>query len=461
MASPGSEPIPGPRPLPILGNILDLDLGSTIPSFLDLADVYEPIYKLHLAGTDRIFITGHELINEMCSRSDLVKVPVGVVRSQKDLVPEGLFIADYGRESWELAHRTLVPSFGPLSIQNMFPEMHDMISQLVLKWARFGDDVPINVTADFTHLTLDTIALCAMGIRFNSFYQDKPHEFVEALMATLVESQDRSVRPKWLTALMWRANRSWDENVKKLHHIAETMIAQRRANPSNRKDLVNAMLNGHDPVTGKQLFDQIIMDNMITFLSAGHETTSGLLSFLFALLMQSPNAYRSSGPLAPEHLSKLPYTKACLREALRLYFPAAGFSLSPKGDTPVVIGNRWVIKPNDACVILLPKLHRDPDIFGADAEEFKPERMLEENFKKLLPNYFKLTPFGNGARACIGSDFAMQEATMTTAILLQKFDFRLVDPQWKMALKQTSTIKPRDLFMYAKLGPRVDSLSLQ
>ncbi|KAI0470590.1 cytochrome P450 [Xylariaceae sp. FL0804] len=347
--------------------------------------------------------------------------------------------------------------------------MHDMISQLVLKWARFDDGVPIDVTADFTRLTLDTIALCAMGIRFNSFYQDKPHEFVESLMSTLVESQERSVRPKWLTALMWRANRTWDENKSRLHRIAEDMISRRRARPSARKDLLNSMLNGRDPATGKSLSDKIIVDNMITFLSAGHETTSGLLSFLFALLMLNPEVHTKlqceidsvlgPGSLEPRHLGKLPYTKACLREALRLYPPAAGFTLRPKGEVPVIIGNTWVIKPGDACVILLPRMHRDPTIFGSDADEFRPERMLEENFQKLPPNCFK--PFGNGERACIGSDFAMQEAIMATAIIVQKFDFELADPEWKMAWKQTSTIKPRNLFMRARLRPHLDSLSLQ
>lgn len=114
-----SDP-PGPPPLPILGNMLDLDRKNTIQSFVDLADTYGPIYKLRLGGTDRIFVTGHELVDELCSRKDFVKIPVGLVRSQKELTPEGLFTADYGQPSWDLAHRVLLPAFGPLSIQDMF-----------------------------------------------------------------------------------------------------------------------------------------------------------------------------------------------------------------------------------------------------------------------------------------------------------------------------------------------------
>lgn len=115
-----TEPIPGPPPLPILGNLLDLDRSNTIKSFNDLGKKYGPLYKLRLAGSDRLFATGYEVIHELCSRKDFVKIPVGLVRSQKSLTPEGLFTADHGEECWDLAHRVLMPAFGPLSIKGMF-----------------------------------------------------------------------------------------------------------------------------------------------------------------------------------------------------------------------------------------------------------------------------------------------------------------------------------------------------
>lgn len=72
---------------------------------------------------------------------------------------DGLFTALPGEHSWEVAHRVLMPAFGPMSIKAIFPEMQDIASQMVLRWARFGEEHAINIADDFTRLTLDSIAL--------------------------------------------------------------------------------------------------------------------------------------------------------------------------------------------------------------------------------------------------------------------------------------------------------------
>jgi cytochrome P450/NADPH-cytochrome P450 reductase len=76
----------------------------------------------------------------------------------------------------------------------MFPEMHDIASQLVMKWARHGSESTIQVVDDFTRLTLDTIALCAMDYRFNSYYSQKMHPFIDAMADFLKVSGDRARR---------------------------------------------------------------------------------------------------------------------------------------------------------------------------------------------------------------------------------------------------------------------------
>lgn len=101
---------------------------------------------------------------------------------------------------------------------------------------------------------------------------------------------------------------------------------------------------------------------------------------------------------------------------------------------------------------LLARAHLDPAVYGEDARDFKPERMLEEGFARLneeFPNCWK--PFGNGKRACIGRPFAWQEAVLVMAMLFQNFNFSLGDPTYRLEIQETLTIKPKDFFMKASL----------
>jgi len=153
-------PIPGPPGVPLLGNIPDIDLDHPIESLGRIADTYGEIFKLRLGrGDDKIFISSQNLLNELCDEKRFMKIVDGPLAQVRNLAYDGLFTAHPGEHNWEVAHRTLLPAFGPLSIREMFDEMHDIATQLVAKWARFGSEEKINVTDDFTRLTLDSIAL--------------------------------------------------------------------------------------------------------------------------------------------------------------------------------------------------------------------------------------------------------------------------------------------------------------
>lgn len=123
-----------------------------------------------------------------------------------------------------------------------------------------------------------------------------------------------------------------------------------------------------------------------------------------------------------------------------------------------VIGGKYLIKKGQAIMVLNYSLHRDPAVYGDDADLFKPERMEEENFKKLPPNAWK--PFGNGVRGCIGSPFAWEEATLAAAMLLQTFDFSLDDPSYTLQINQAAAIKPKNFFMRAALREGIDLVHL-
>ena len=147
--------------------------------------------------------------------------------------------------------------------------MHDIASQLVLKWARKGPEYRISVTDDFTRLTLDTIALCAMDFRFNSFYQDEMHPFVTAMNNVLSTASNRNQISTTLRNLILGQDKSLQESSQYMTTTALQLVQHRRDNPTDKKDLLNAMLYGKDPKTGEHMRDDLIAANMRTFLVAG------------------------------------------------------------------------------------------------------------------------------------------------------------------------------------------------
>jgi cytochrome P450 / NADPH-cytochrome P450 reductase len=157
--------------------------------------------------------------------------------------------------------------------------MHDLAKQLALSWGRRGPDYRINAPADFTKLTLDTIALCAMDYRFNSFYQEEQHPFVQAMITALTDRSNRGSRLPLASLFMTKHAAEVEAANALLLQTAQTIVEERRKNPSDRKDLLNAMINNTDPKTGEKMTDILISANMITFLIAGtlHHTIVALL----------------------------------------------------------------------------------------------------------------------------------------------------------------------------------------
>jgi cytochrome P450 / NADPH-cytochrome P450 reductase len=113
-----------------------------------------------------------------------------------------------------------------------------------------------------------------------------------------------------------------------------------------------------------------------------------------------------------------------------------------------VIGGKYVLKKDQIIIILPWMLHRDTKAWGDDVESFKPERFDNQHFAKVPPNSWK--PFGNGQRSCIGLSFALQEATLVMALLLQRFDIALHDPSYNLQIKESLTIKPDNFYITAK-----------
>ncbi|KAL7949857.1 cytochrome P450 [Trichoderma barbatum] len=465
-----SVPIPEPPGLPLLGNLGEFS-SSPIDDVIRLANTYGEIYRLHMGTRPAVFVSSHALVNEVCDEKRFQKSLSSVLRVVREGVHDGLFTAHSDEPNWGKAHRILVPAFGPLPIRDMFDEMHDISSQLALKIARHGPHKPIAVSDEFTKLALDTIALCSMDYRFNSYYKDTMHPFIQAMGDFLGECSRRNRRPGFAPNFLYRAaNEKFFNDIAIMRDTANAVVEARRKNPSDRKDLLGAMLNGVDPQTGEKLSDANITDQLITFLIAGHETTSGMMSFAFYHLLKNPSAYRKvqeevdevlgRGPARVDHVSKLVYIQAVLRETLRISAAIPAFSVEALEDT--LIGGKYLVRKGEPITCLLAKSHLDPVVFGDDANDFKPERMLDAEFARLnreFPNCWK--PFGNGKRGCIGRGFAWNEAVIAMAILFQNFNFSLDDPNYQLEIASSLTIKPKDFNMRATLRHEMTPTELE
>ena len=171
---------------------------------------------------------------------------------------------------------------------------------------------------------------------------------------------------------------------------------------------------GVDKQSGQILPDDNIVAQCLTFLVAGHETTSGLLSFAIYFLLKNPRYARQAradvdevlgGDVAASYqqVHRLTYVRQVLDESLRMWPTAPMFTCTPLQDT--VVGGRYAFPEGTALSILVPMLHRDRSVWGSDAEEFNPDRFRPERFRALPPNAYR--PFGTGLRACIGRQFAL------------------------------------------------------
>jgi cytochrome P450/NADPH-cytochrome P450 reductase len=448
------EDFPGPPGLPFLGNVRAIDLAQPIESLMSLAREYGPIFKLTSPAGISVVVSGVEEVSEICDDARFDKViTAGLSILAEGPVDAGLFTAHTDDPMWARAHGILMAPFSMQAMRDYMPAMIDIADQLTGKWDRVNPGEEIDVPADMTRLTLDTIALCGFGYRFNSFYRETPHPFVQAMVRVLDESQARIRQLPIQTRLKISAQRQFEEDQAFMASLVDDLIRKRRAmgDAADNTDLLGRMITGIDRQTGLTLPDENIRAQCLTFLIAGHETTSGLLSFAIYFLLEHPECLDRAreevdrvlgGTLQPtfDQLHELTYVRQVLDEALRLWPTASGFRRHAREDT-VIGGGRYAIPKDLAMMVLSPMLHRDKSIWGEDAEEFNPDHTTPERMSTIPPNAYK--PFGTGQRACIGRQFALQEAVLVLGMLLQRFEL-IKDPNYRLHTKVTLTVKPAD-----------------
>jgi cytochrome P450 / NADPH-cytochrome P450 reductase len=458
------SPIPHPPMKPVVGNMLSLDSTAPVQNLARLARELGPIYWMDMMGAPLVVVSGHDLVDELSDEKRFGKVVRGPLRRVRSIGGDGLFTADTSEPNWSKAHNILLQPFGNRAMQSYHPSMVDIAEQLVKKWERLNADEEIEVVHDMTALTLDTIGLCGFDYRFNSFYRRDYHPFVASLvrsLETIMMIRGLPLENLW----MQKRRRDLAADVAFMNKMVDEIVAERRrsaAGSDDRKDLLAAMMTGVDRVTGEQLDDVNIRYQINTFLIAGHETTSGLLSCTLYALLKHPEVLKKAyeevdrvfGPdvnAKPtfQQVTQLTYITQVLKEALRLWPPAPAYGIAPFADE--VIGGEYRLKKNIFITVLVSALHRDPSVWGPNPDAFDPENFSREAEAARPVNAWK--PFGNGQRACIGRGFAMHEAALAIGMILQRF--RLIDVhRYQMHLKETLTIKPEGFRI--KVRPRED-----
>lgn len=446
--------IPQPKTYGPLKNLPHIEKEKLAQSLWKIAEEYGPIFRFEFPSSAAVFVSGHELAAEVCDESRFDKNLGKGLQKVREFTGDGLFTSWSDEKNWQKAHRILLPSFSQKAMKGYHSMMLDIAMQLVQKWSRLNPKEEIDVAEDMTRLTLDTIGLCGFHFRFNSFYRDTQHPFIISMLRALQEAMRQSQRHSLQDKLMVKTRHQFQQDIKVMNSLVDKIIAERRENPDEAiTDLLSLMLDAKDPVTGETLDDENIRYQIITFLIAGHETTSGLLSFAIYCLLKNKDQLEKASQEAEQVLTgdlpdykqvqQLKYIRMILNETLRLYPTAPAFSLYAKEDT--VLGGKYPIEKGQPVTILTPQLHRDKSAWGEDAELFRPERFSDP---AAIPNH-AYKPFGNGQRACIGMQFALHEATMVLGLVLKHFE--LIDHNhYELSIKEALTIKPGDFAIRVK-----------
>jgi len=225
-------------------------------------------------------------------------------------------------------------------------------------------------------------------------------------------------------------NRALKRAIKSINHLLQSMIDERRRTGEHKDDLMAMLLEARDEETGEGMSDQQLRNELATMIGAGHETTALALTWTFYLLSQHPDVEAKlldelalvlgGRPPAVDDLPQLNYTRMVIEESMRLYPPAWSLVAREPIEADEIAGYPIPVKSS---LIIVPYVtHRDPR-FWDRADQFEPERFLPERAAER--HRFAYIPFGNGPRKCIGYSFALTEAQLILATIIQHYQLTL------------------------------------
>jgi cytochrome P450 len=302
-------------------------------------------------------------------------------------------------EFWRRQRYMMQPMFHRRVITEFARVIDEANDRFIARWegqAERGESV--NVTDDMSALTLDIVLRAVFGRDLDRL------------------SQESGGNPFAVVTQEPARNLQFAYKFRSLGKLVAALMRRRAGEADEHVDFLAMLMSARDKETGDAMSERELIDEVMTLVVAGHETTASALNWTWYLLALHPqvesrlHAEVSAAPVAAApslaRMEALPYTQQVVNEALRLYPP--GWLLSRRTLGADVLAGFEI--PAGADVLLSPYLlHRHPR-FWPEPDAFKPERFASEN-EAARPR-FAYMPFAAGPRHCIGETFALYEMLM-------------------------------------------------
>lgn len=387
-------------------------LYAAFAQYGDAFRVYSPVTQNHIYVFSHPAHVRHVLVDNHQNYTKGIGIErVGILLGKGLMVSEG--------ELWRRQRRMIQPAFHRDVIARMVGHIRAANQELFGKWmacAEAGQE--INVTQDMSDVTLNIVLRSIFGDDLEvmtTAYGSNP-------FALLTDETERNLA----FAYKFRA----------LSKLIMDCVNRRREQNNDRVDLLAMMMATRDRKSGEAMPDKQLLDEVMTLIVAGHETTASALNWMWYLLSQHPDVEqrlhqevdRVSNPAEMNEVSQFSYTKQVIDETLRLYPP--GWLLTRRAiDADQIAG--YEIAPKTDVFISPYIVHRHP-AFWPDPERFDPARFAAA--EAAGRNRFCYLPFALGPRACIGEHFAMIEMILHTAMLARHIRLRYL-PKYPLELE--------------------------
>ena len=436
--------LPGPRGIPVFGNLLQVDRSCIHRSVEAWAAEYGPYFRFRIGSRRFVAVGDHAaLAGLLRDRPDGVRRGAKLARIWQELgLDEGVFIAE--GEAWKRQRRMVMAGFDPAHVREYTPALLAVTERLHRRWAgaaRRGETIELQ--PDLMRFTVDAIAGLAFGSDVNTLESNDEviQQHLDKIFPALF-NRVMAALPTWRW-LKSSSDRRLEKSVAAVKLAIAGFIAEARtrlaADPALRarpRNLLEAMLIASE-AEGDPANDTAVAGNVLTMLLAGEDTTANTLAWMLYLMTRHPatleravSEVRSAMPdgvLVPERINALDYVEACAHETMRLKPVAPFLGLQLLRDT--VVGD--VAMPAGTVVWGMMRRDSVDDRYFPDAAGFRPERWLADGGPAQAASTAKRVsmPFGAGPRVCPGRYLALLEMKMCMAMLLGRFDVLGVDTE--------------------------------